>query len=99
VKHGHGHKWVIFGASECTGILRIDGFGMKYTSPGEHQFQLAFDALKAVNVEKNRITILGMGVPQGRIELEPNDSAAIQAFSQLSGKINEYRRLYTEYMK
>ncbi len=99
VKHNHGRKWVVFGARECSGVLRIDGFGMKYQSTGEHSFQLSFDGLKSVNFEKSKITIQGVGVPEGRIDLEPNDTAAIQAFGQLSAKISEYRRLYADYMK
>jgi serine/threonine protein kinase len=99
VRHDHGRKYVIFGQRECTGILRIDGFGMKYISSGEHSFQFAFDGLKAVNVEKNKITIQAVGVPDGKIELEGADNAANQAFAQLSGKIAEYRRLYADYVK
>jgi len=99
VKHNHGRRYVLFGARECTGILRIDGFGMKYQSSGPHSFQLAYDGLKSVVVEKSRITIQGLGVPEGKIELEPNDTGAIQAFAQLSAKIDEYRRLYADYMK
>jgi len=99
VRHDHGRKYLIFGQRECTGILRIDGFGMKYASSGEHSFQFAFDGLKSVNVEKNKITIQAIGVPEGKIELEGVDNAANQAFAQLSGKIAEYRRLYADYMK
>ncbi len=99
VKHGHGRKWVVFGASECTGILRIDGFGMKYTTAGEHSFQLSYDGLKSYLVDKNKITLSGVGVPQGKIELEGADSAANQAFLQIQAKIDEYRRLNAEYIR
>jgi len=99
VKHNHGRKWVVFGAGECTGILRIDGFGIKYQSTGEHSFQVSYDSLKSATVDKSRLTIQGVGVPDGKIELEPNDSSTLQAFSQLSAKIGEYRRLYADYMK
>jgi serine/threonine protein kinase len=99
VRHDHGRKYILFGQRECTGILRIDGFGMKYTSSGEHTFQFAYDGLKAVTVDKNKITIQALGVPEGKIDLEAVDSAARQTFAQLSGKIAEYRRLYAEYMK
>ncbi len=99
VRHGHGRRWVLFGAGECTGILRIDGFGMKYQSTGEHSFQLAYDGLKSVNVDKDKITIQGVGVPDGRIELDAADSGAAQSFRDLAARIAEYRRLYSEYMK
>lgn len=99
VRHDHGRKFLIFGQKECTGILRIDGFGMKYTSSGEHTFQFTYDGLKSVAVEKNKIIIQALGVPDGKIELEGVDSAANQTFAQLSAKIAEYRRLYADYMK
>ena len=99
VKHGHGRKWVLFGASECTGILRIDGFGIKYTTSGEHPFQLSYDGLNSVVVLKDKVTIQGVGVPEGKIELQAGDASAAQRFSELSAKIVEYRRLYAEYQK
>jgi serine/threonine protein kinase len=99
VRHDHGRKFLVFGQRECSGILRVDGFGMKYTSTGEHSFQIAYETLKSAIVEKGKITIQGLGVPDGKIELEGADSAANQAFAQLSGKIAEYRRLYADYMK
>jgi serine/threonine protein kinase len=99
VRHDHGRKYILFGQRECSGILRIDGFGMKYTSTGEHSFQIAYDGLKSAIVEKNKITLQGLGIPDGKIELEGADSAANQAFAQLSAKIAEYRRLYADYMK
>ena len=52
-----------------------------------------------MNVDKDKITIQGVGVPDGRIELQAADSGAAQSFRDLAAKIAEYRRLYSEYMK
>ncbi|MFH1575155.1 MAG: hypothetical protein ABIG68_14325, partial [Acidobacteriota bacterium] len=99
VKHGHGRRYVVFGASECTGVLRIDGFGIEYQSTGEHGFKLAFAGLQSVQPQRNRITIQGVGVPDGKIELEPADQSQLPGFSQLQGKIQEYQKLASEYAR
>jgi hypothetical protein len=100
VKHDHGRKYVLFGAGECTGILRVDGFVLEYQpGAGDHGFKVALSALKSVQSQKNKIIIQGVGVPDGKIELEPADNAQAQAFAQLPGKIQEYQKLYSEYSR
>lgn len=100
VKHQHGRKYVLFGGSECTGILRADGFTIEYQpSTGDHGFKIAMGSLKPPQFQKNKITFQGAGVPEGRIELEPADATQTQAFAQLGAKIQEYQKLYAEYSK
>jgi hypothetical protein len=100
VKHEHGRKYVLFGAGECTGILRVDGFVLEYQpGAGDHGFKVALSALKSVQSQKNKIIIQGVGVPDGKIELEPADNAQAQAFAQLPGRIQEYQKLYSEYSR
>ncbi len=99
VKHGHGRKYVLFGASECTGILRVDGFGIEYQSTGEHSFKLVYSGLSSIQSQRGRITIQGVGVPDGKIELEPVDQSQMEAFSQLPAKIQEYRQYNADYSR
>lgn len=98
VKHGHGRRYVIFGARECTGILRVDGFYVEYQG-SEHQFKQPYDGLGAVKAERDKIIVQGNGVPDGKMELEqveknPNPSVALVA-----AKIQELRRLHSEYIR
>jgi len=100
VKHGHGRRFVLFGSSECTGVLRIDGFGIKYqSSTAEHSFEIGFAGLTSAQFQKNKVTLQGVGVPEGKIELEPADNSANQAFAQLQSKLQEYQKLYADYSK
>jgi serine/threonine protein kinase len=101
VRHSHGHKFVVFGKGDCTGILRVDGFNISYNSPGGHSFNLSYQNLQGAILDKNRTTIAiqGVGVPDGKIELEQVEKAPSPSLAEVSVKIQEYRQLNAEYMK
>ncbi len=98
VRHYHGRKYVIFGARDCTGILRVDGFNIAYQGV-EHSFKLSYDHLGAVKPDKTKITIQGTGIPEGKIDLEQVEKNPTPSMAEIANRIQEYRRLYAEYIK
>ena len=98
VRHSHGKKYVVFGARECTGVLRVDGFNIAYQGV-EHSFKLSYDHLGAVKAEKTKITIQGTGIPEGKMELEQVEKNPTPNMTEVANRIQEYRKLYAEYIK
>ncbi len=96
VKHGHSFFRVL--NRECSGIFRVDGFTIEYQSTGDHSFKVAYDALKSVSFRKAKITLEGSTIADGKIELEQVDKNPIPSLEDVYKKIEEYRKLYAEYM-
>jgi serine/threonine protein kinase len=101
VRHNHGRKLLLFGKQECTGVLRVDGFAINYSSPDGHSFTITYQNLQGAVLDKNKttITIQGVGVPDGKIELNQVDKAPNPSLAQISVKIQELRQLNAEYVK
>jgi serine/threonine protein kinase len=101
VRHNHGRKYMLFGKQDCTGILRVDGFAINYNSPGGHSFTITYQNLQGATLDKNKmlITIQGVGVPDGKIELDQSEKAPNPSLAEISAKIQELRQLNAEYMK
>jgi len=98
VRHRRGRRFLIFGSRDDAGVLRIDGFGIEFRSSGENSFKVTYDGLNSVQVDKNKLVIKGVGVPEGEIELEPADDETNLDLTGVRTKIEEYRRLYKEYV-
>jgi serine/threonine protein kinase/tetratricopeptide (TPR) repeat protein len=96
VRHDHGRNLLILKKKECTGLLRVDGFAIEYQSAGGHSFKLAYSALKATKVERDKITIEGSGVPDGKIELWSIDKSPLM---DLQAKVLEFQKLNAEYLR
>jgi serine/threonine protein kinase/tetratricopeptide (TPR) repeat protein len=101
VKHNHGRKYVIWGARECSGTLKIDGFTLEYKgNEPEHSFRVSYDGLADVKGGADSITIVHPGIrPEGRIELQEIDKRANPNLAQVYKKILEYRPRYAEYVR
>jgi hypothetical protein len=99
LKHRIGPRFLIFGSRENRGVLKVDGFGIEFQSTEEHSFKVAFDAFKSVKSEKGKLYLEGIGVPDGKIELEPADDSENLNLSGAAAKIEEYRHLYREYVQ
>jgi len=101
VRHSHGRKFGVFGKQDCTGVLRVDGFAVNYNSPGGHSFTLTYQNLQGAVLDKNKttITIQGVGVPEGKIELEQIEKSPNPSLAEISVKIKELQQLNAEYMK
>lgn len=96
VRHDHGRNLLILKKKECTGMLRVDGFAIEYQSAGGHSFKMAYSGLKAIKAERDKITIEGTGVPDGKIELWSLDKSPLM---ELQSKILEFQRLNAEYLR
>lgn len=101
VRHNHGRKFMVLGKQDCAGVLRVDGFTISYNSPGGHTFNLSYQNLQGAILDKNRtkIVIQGIGVPDGKIELEQVEKAPNPSLAEISVKIQELRSLNAEYSK
>jgi len=98
VRHDHGRN-ILLRKRECTGILRVDGFAIEYQSPGGHPFRVAYDGLQGVKADKSKIIIQGIGVPEGKIELEQVEKNPSPSVTDISAKVQELRKLNADYIK
>jgi hypothetical protein len=98
VRHDHGRD-ILLRKRECAGVLHLDGFAIEYQSPGGHPFKVAYDGLQGVKLEGNRITIQGVGIPQGKIELRQVEQNPNPSITEVSARIQEFKKLNAEYLK
>jgi serine/threonine protein kinase len=96
VKHGHSFFKVM--NRECTGFLRVSGFSVEYQSNGSHSFKVTYDNLKSIAYSKGKITIESNTIENGKIELDQADKNPSPSLEDVYKKIEEYRKLYSEYM-
>jgi serine/threonine protein kinase len=95
----HGHSFLRLKNRDCTGVLRADGFTIEFQTNGDHGFKLSYDLLKSVSYNKGKIVIEGSAVSDGKIELEQTDKNPSPSLADVYAKIEEYRKLRTEYLR
>jgi hypothetical protein len=98
VRHPHGRN-ILLRKRECMGVLRVDGFTIEYQTSDEHAFKLAYSGLKDSKLDKTKLLIQGVGVPDGKIELEQSEKSSTPSLAELYAKLLDFRKLQAEYLK